>query len=395
MRDYFRPQPGRCERTRLRYAACVKKVAESTQATQEEESAESAGGARSRRWSTVTWGAIPVAALTLLLSIDHIPGTDIALTVPYAAEGPGPMFNTLGEVEGEDVIDIEGAETDPVAGNLNMTTVSVRTNMTLPQALGRWLTTDDSIVPVSQILPPDLDEDELREYNEAEFAASEGNATVAAMRYLGKPTRVIVHDLLEKSPSADALAPDDVITAVDGTAVTQPSEVQDAVRAHAPGDELAVEIARGDETRQVRITLGENPHEKGEPMMGILMTSEPAGEVTVNYNLNDVGGPSAGMIFSLAVIDKLSPGQLNHGKFVAGTGTIAESGEVGPIGGITHKLAGARDAGVELFLAPEENCDAVRTVDTGDMTVASVKNLDEAVAAMDDFAAGRPVHACG
>ena len=323
---------------------------------------------RSRRWSTVTWGAIPVAALTVLLSLDHIPGTDITLAVPYAAEGPGPMFNTLGDVNGEDVIDIEGTETDPVAGNLNMTTVSVRTNMTLPQAIGRWITTDDSIVPVSQILPPNLDEDQLREYNKAEFAASEGNATVAAMRYLGKPTRVIVHDLMEDSPSAHALE---------------------------PGDELTVEISRGDETKEVRITLGENPHEKGEPMMGILMTSEPAGDVTVNYNLNDVGGPSAGMIFSLAVIDKLSPGQLNHGKFVAGTGTIAESGEVGPIGGITHKLAGARDAGVELFLAPEGNCDAVRTVDTGDMTVASVKNLDEAVAAMDDYAAGRSVHACG
>ena len=350
---------------------------------------------RGRRFSTVAWGAIPVAALTLLLSIDHIPGTDITLAVPYAAEGPGPMFNTLGDVDGEDVIDIEGTETDPVAGNLNMTTVSVRTNMTLPQAIGRWITTDDSIVPVSQILPPNLDEDQLREYNKAEFAASEGNATVAAMRYLGKPTRVIVHDLLEDSPSADALEPGDELTAVDGNEVTQPSEVQDAVRAHAPGDELTVEISHGDETKEVRITLGENPHEKGEPMMGILMTSEPAGDVTVNYNLNDVGGPSAGMIFSLAVIDKLSPGQLNHGKFVAGTGTIAESGEVGPIGGITHKLAGARDAGVELFLAPEGNCDAVRTVDTGDMTVASVKNLDEAVAAMDDYAAGRSVHACG
>ena len=386
MRDYFCAQPGRCERTRLRYAACVKKAAEVAQA---------ADDVRGRRFSTVAWGAIPVAALTLLLSIDHIPGTDITLAVPYAAEGPGPMFNTLGDVDGEDVIDIEGTETDPVAGNLNMTTVSVRTNMTLPQAIGRWITTDDSIVPVSQILPPNLDEDQLREYNKAEFAASEGNATVAAMRYLGQPTRVIVHDLLEDSPSADALESGDELTAVDGNEVTQPSEVQDAVRAHAPGDELTVEISRGDETKEVRITLGENPHEKGEPMMGILMTSEPAGDVTVNYNLNDVGGPSAGMIFSLAVIDKLSPGQLNHGKFVAGTGTIAESGEVGPIGGITHKLAGARDAGVELFLAPEGNCDAVRTVDTGDMTVASVKNLDEAVAAMDDYAAGRSVHACG
>lgn len=350
--------------------------------------------ARTRRWSTVVWGAIPVAALTIMLSIDHIPGTDISLTVPYAAEGPGPMFNTLGQVEGHDVIEIEGTETDPVDGNLNMTTVSVRTNMTLAQAVGRWITTDDSIVPVDQILPPDLDEEEMREYNQAEFAASEGNATVAAMRYLGEPTRVVVHDLLEDSASADVLKPGDVITSIDGTEVTEPSEVQDLVRARSPNDELTVGVLRDDAPQDARVRLGENPHEKGTPMMGILMTSEPAGEVTVNYNLNDVGGPSAGMIFSLAVIDKLSPGQLNHGKFVAGTGTIAESGEVGPIGGITHKLTGARDKGVELFLAPEGNCDAVRTVDTGEMTVASVSNLEEAISAMDDYAAGREVRSC-
>ena len=171
-------------------------------------------------------------------------------------------------------------------------------------------------------------------------------------------------------------------------------QVQDAVRAHAPGDELTVEISHGDETKEVRITLGENPHEKGEPMMGILMTSEPAGDVTVNYNLNDVGGPSAGMIFSLAVIDKLSPGQLNHGKFVAGTGTIAESGEVGPIGGITHKIRGSRDEGAELFLAPKGNCDAVKQADAGDMTVAAVSTLQEAVDAMEAFAAGRDVPTC-
>ena len=133
----------------------------------------------------MVWGAIPVAALAVMMSINHVPGTNISLAVPYAAEGPGPMFNTLGEVEGEPVIDVEGTETDPVSGNLNMTTVSVRTNMSLAQAVGRWIGTDDTIVPVEQIIPPDVDEEQMRQYNQAEFAASEGNATVAAMRYLG------------------------------------------------------------------------------------------------------------------------------------------------------------------------------------------------------------------
>ena len=129
-------------------------------------------------------------------------------------------------------------------------------------------------------------------------------------------------------------------------------------------------------------------------MLGILMTSEPAGGITVNYNLNDIGGPSAGMMFSLAVIDKLTPGALNGGKFVAGTGTINEDGQVGPIGGITHKIRAAEDDGAELFLAPGGNCDAVKRVHTEHMTVAKVDNLAEAVEAMEDFAAGRDVPAC-
>ena len=114
----------------------------------------------------------------------------------------------------------------------------------------------------------------------------------------------------------------------------------------------------------------------------------------MTYNLNDVGGPSAGMIFALAVIDKLSPGELTHGRTVAGTGTINEEGQVGPIGGISHKLAGARDAGVELFLAPAGNCAEVNRVDSGEMVVAKVATLDDAVKALDDFAAGHDVLTC-
>lgn len=350
--------------------------------------------ARNRRWSTLVWGSIPVVLLAGALTADHIPGTDIRLTVPYAAEGPGPTFDTLGEVDGEPVVDIEGAETLDTGGKLNMTTVSVRTNMTLGQALGRWIATDDTIVPVEQIMPPDLDEDQVREFNQQAFVASEASATVAAMHYLDRPTTVVVHDVMEGSASEGLLQPEDLITAVAGEKVETPKEVQDAVRAKTPGETIEVTVERDGNERTESVELGENPHEKGQPMLGILMTSEPAGGISVNYNLNDIGGPSAGMMFSLAVIDKLTPGALNGGKFVAGTGTINEDGEVGPIGGITHKIRAAEDDGAELFLAPGGNCDAVTRVDTEHMTVAKVDNLAEAVQAMEDFAAGRDVPAC-
>lgn len=102
-------------------------------------------------------------ALAALVSMDHIPGTDISLTVPYAAEGPGPMFDTLGEVDGTPVVAIEGAESDDTAGELRMTTVSVRSGMTLAQALSRWLTTDDTLVPIEQVFPPDLSPEEVEQ----------------------------------------------------------------------------------------------------------------------------------------------------------------------------------------------------------------------------------------
>lgn len=341
------------------------------------------------------WGAVPVALLATLMSIDHVPGTDIKLTVPYAAQGPGPTFDTLAEVDGEPVVDIEGEPTLDTGGKLNMTTVSVRTNMTLAQALGRWITTDDTIVPVSQIFPPDVSEDEMRQVNEQAFVASEASATVAAMHYLGRPTLVQVHDVVDDGAANGILDAGDVVEKVDGTVVTQPGEVQELIRAKQPGEDVTITFQRDGRTQDAAVTLGENPHEKGQAMLGILMTSEPAGGLSVHYNLNDIGGPSAGMMFSLAVIDKLTPGELNGGAFVAGTGTINEDGEVGPIGGIEHKIRGSRDEGAELFLAPKGNCDIVSRTDAGQMTVAAVSTLDDAVKAMEDFAAGRDVATCG
>lgn len=349
---------------------------------------------RSRRLATIVWGAIPLAVLAAALSLDHIPGTDISLTVPYAAQGPGPMFNTLGEVEGVPVVEIEGADSDATEGNLNMTTVSVRTNMTLVQALTRWITTDDTIVPLEQIMPPNTNHEEMKQRNQEAFVASESAATIAAMNYLGRPTTVVVHEVMEDSAANGVLQAADIIQRVGGKDVSQPREVQRLVREHAPGDRLTVDVLRDGAPHTEEITLGANPEDAKVPMLGILMTSAPADGVQVTYNLNDVGGPSAGMVFSLAVIDKLSPGLLNGGKFVAGTGTIDESGEVGPIGGISHKIAGARDAGAELFLAPEGNCADVMRTDSGDMQVAAVKTLDDAVKAMDAFAHGQPVRSC-
>lgn len=329
-----------------------------------------------------------------LLSVDHIPGTDITLSVPYAAEGPGPTVDTLGEVEGEPVVNVEAPETFQPEGHLNMTTVSVRTNMTLAQALGRWLFTDDTIVPIENVIPQGKTDEEVQEANQQAFTQSESAATIAAMDYLNKPVRIEVAQVLDDGPASGALDDADIITTVNGDKVAEPGQVQEKIQALQPGDEVELGIVRKGEEKTVRVTLGSHPEQEDVALLGILMTSVPTEDITVDYNLQDIGGPSAGMMFTLAVIDKLSSEDLTGGQFVAGTGTIGEDGEVGPIGGIVHKVSAAQEAGAELFLAPADNCAEAVSRDTGDMVVAKVHTLDDAIEAMHNFSEGKPVEIC-
>ncbi|WP_337898109.1 S16 family serine protease, partial [Mesomycoplasma ovipneumoniae] len=144
----------------------------------------------------------------------------------------------------------------------------------------------------------------------------------------------------------------------------------------------------------VTIELGEHPEDAAAAFLGITMTSNSADGVEVTYNLEDIGGPSAGMMFSLAVVDKLSSGELNGGNFVAGTGTIAEDGAVGPIGGIVHKVDAAEELGAEVFLAPTANCEAATSREHGDMTVLAVDSLNHAIEQLAAYDAGGDYQTC-
>lgn len=319
-----------------------------------------------------------MVALTYLAMADHIPGTGIDLTVPYAAEGPGPTFDTLGEYRGEKVVDISGAELDETEGSLDMTTVEIRTGMTLAEAVRRWLS-EDTLVPIDHFIRPGETLEEVSQRNEVLFSSSESAATIAAMTYLDKPLQVRVVGVAEDSAAEGELRDGDIIRSVDGTAVTLPIEVQEAVRGKKPGDRIRLEVDREGGDRAVDVTLGSHPEQPDVPLLGVMMDATPADGITVNYNLEDIGGPSAGMMFSLAVVDKLSEGPLNGGRFVAGTGTISVTGDVGSIGGIVHKVRAARDAGAEVFLAPSANCAEAVSRDHGDMAVLKVDTLAEAI----------------
>lgn len=390
--------------------------ADSTEGTDSATSTASSAGGR-RRFRTVVVGLLPVVALVALLAIPTIPGTDVNLTVPFAAEGEGPTYDTLGEVNGTPVVDITGTDAeldDDLAdseGQLNMTTVAVRTKLSLAETMKRWLGSDDTIVPVEQVIPSDSTPEEVARRNAAAFAASESNATVAAMGYLDRPLETTVYEVADDAPAAGTLRENDVITAVDGTDVTLPAEVADAVAEHSPGDDVELTVRRGQDEVTESVTLGEVPEElrsnsaataaedageSDKAYLGVTMVAQPAGDLKVRYNLKDIGGPSAGLMFSLAVVDKLSPGDISGGKFVAGTGTISADGSVGPIGGITHKIAAAQHAGAEVFLVPSGNCsEATGTSYDGDIDLLSVDSLDGAVDAMEKYNNGGDAPTCG
>ncbi|ANE03432.1 YlbL family protein [Corynebacterium crudilactis] len=347
-----------------------------------------------RRIKTLTWGAIPLVLLASLVSIDRIPGTNINLSVPYAAEGPGPTINTLGQVDGEDVISIRGADLDEAEGNLNMTTVSVRTGMTLSQVLSRWLFTDDTIIPIEQVFPPGQSAEEVEESNRSAFVSSESSATIAAMNYLDIPVEVEVVEVLKDSAATGVFEAGDKLLDIDGTAISTPGDAQKIVRSKAPGDAITIGYERNDRKSQETITLREHPSDPAVALLGISMMSVPMSDIEVDYNLEDIGGPSAGMMFSLAVVDKLSPGALNGGKFVAGTGTIAEDGSVGPIGGIAHKVRAAEDAGAEVFLSPAANCAEAMSAKPESITVLKVDSLSQAIDQMAAYNQGADYQTC-
>ncbi|MFE2290505.1 PDZ domain-containing protein [Streptomyces sp. NPDC059452] len=348
-------------------------------------------------------------ASTLLLIV--LCCTGLLINVPYAEMSPGPTVNTLGETRGEPVLRIEGPGTYRTTGNLNMTTVRVTGadyRMNLGQAVYGWLAHDSVVVPHDTLYPDGKTEEQSTQENAEEFSQSQESAKVAALRELDIPvaTQVIVASVVKDSPSEGKLHAGDVIKAVDSTEVKEPGDVAELVTKHKPGEDVTFTIIPAKEAaaaekagrtpegdRKVTITTERAPASeeggKDRAIVGIRAGTDHRFPFTIEIKLADVGGPSAGLMFSLGIIDKLTPGSLTGGKFIAGTGTIDDEGKVGPIGGITMKLVGARDEGASYFLTPDENC-AAAAADTPDgLTLVRVKTLDDAVKSLEKISAGK------
>lgn len=328
---------------------------------------------------------VPIVVFGVLLAV---------VTVPFVSLGPGPTFDTLGEVDGKQVVQIEGTQTHPTTGHLNMTTVSQRDDLTLGEAMSLWISGQEQLVPRDLIYPPGKSRDEVDQANNADFKTSEDSAQYAALGYLKYPEAVTIATVTDPGPSAGKLKAGDAIDAVDRTPVANVEQFTSLLKKTKPGQVVSIDYRRKNEPAGVtEITLGTNK-DRDYGFLGVAVLDAPWAPFTVDFNLANIGGPSAGLMFSLAVVDKLTTGDLAGSTFVAGTGTITVDGKVGPIGGITHKMAAARAAGASVFLVPAKNCyEAMSDIPSG-LKLVKVETLGSAVDALHAMTSGAATPSC-
>lgn len=316
----------------------------------------------------------------------------VVLPVPYAISSPGPTRDVLGEHDGTPLIQISGAETFESTGELRLTTVSGTGGPGFPSSvvgvLQGWLSPWAVVQPVELLYPPDRTQDEIDESNTAEMVSSQENAAVAALTELGYevPATLVVAGTVEGSDAEGKVEEGDVIVALDGTAVPDYQELIGLLGDVEAGDTVTLTVRRHGQSVDIPIVTSEKPD--GGAQIGVFIDPAFDMPVDVTISIDDIGGPSAGTMFALGIIDKMTPEDEANGQDIAGTGTIDVTGEVGPIGGIRQKLAGSVRDGATWFLAPAANCDEVVDHVPDGLRVVRIETLHEAREAITAIGAG-------
>jgi len=344
----------------------------------------------SRRAATVLIAGLGVLACLVVV---------FAVPVPYVALIPGPTYNTLGPLGGKAVVRISGHRTYPATGHLNMVTVSyiggpgASPPFTIVAALQAWLSPHEAVVPQQELFPPGQTQRQVTKQDTEQMANSQQTAQAAALCQLGIAftTSDAVTATIRGLPAAGRLRRGDVIKAVDGTPVTCRRTAASLIEARPAGSRIRLTISRNGKISNISLTTASY---KGQPVVGVHVAESFTFPFKVTINIGNVGGPSAGLMFALAIIDKITPANLTGGRFIAGTGEIEADGAVDPIGGIQQKMVAARAAGATVFLAPAGNCgDTSGAVPPG-LRVVKVSSLSGAIAALKALKAGTQVPAC-
>jgi len=316
-----------------------------------------------------------------LIAIALLFQTDYLLVKPGSAEELRPL------------ITVEGADQQDT-GKLFLVTVAHQRANLLQAAYG-MLHPHMEVLPLEEVIPPGMTEQEYRDLLDMWMKESQLLAQLIALRYVGYEVEIasegtIVEGFLEKSPSEGILKQGDIIIAVDDVPVAMASEVITEVQNRRVGDPVDLTIIRDEVTREVIITTGTNPGNPQAPALGIYIRTlhwEPVLPVAIEMKTGDIGGPSAGLMFVLEIINQLTPGDITGGKLIAGTGVIDANEQVGRIGGVFQKVIAAERAGAQYFIVPEGNYDQAKKA-AGEIELVPVSNLQEAMEFLQGINAG-------
>lgn len=306
---------------------------------------------------------------------------------------PGPVEDTLR------IVEIADERTYASTGQLLLTTVSVDSDLRARDLLTILLSREIDRVPREALFPSGTGVEEVRRANRVAMDESQVIAAVAALRYLGhevdlEPVGAEIVGTLEGSPAEEVLEAGDVVVAVDDEEVSSAEEAVDAIRGLPAGRSLHLSVQRrgSSEVEEVRINLEEDPDDVERGRIGALLGDKIALPVDVAIDAGPIGGPSAGLMFALAVVDLLTAEDLTTGTVIAGTGSVDAHGEVRAMGGVRQKLVASTDRPerpATVFLVPAANAgDARRAPIDRRVLVVPVHDLAQAVDALRSVARG-------
>lgn len=321
------------------------------------------------------------------------------IPAPYVIEMPGPVYDTLSTVQdadGQDVslISIDGADTYPTEGTLSLLTVYVGgspdDHPSWLDVVSAWFRPDYAVIPMDLIYAPGTTHQDEVDASAIQMSNSQQEAVAAALTSLGisYESQIVVEEPMKGYPAEGKLENGDIILSANGVPVANVSDLRALIKDIGVGGSIDIEFERGGVAKTVSLGIVASEQDNSTPVIGVYTSGKYIFPFDVTIQLSNVGGSSAGMMFALGIIDELTPGALNGGAKVSGTGEITAAGEVGRIGGIVQKAYAARDSGAEWILLPSGNCDDLYGNVPDGIREVPVDTLDDALAALKTIKAG-------
>jgi len=329
-----------------------------------------------------TWTAFVSALAFICLAV-----LLVVVPVPFVSWSPGGTRDTLGNVGNEPMIKVRGIDTYPTTGRLDMTIVAITpadARLSLPQALlAYWLPHRDTL-PRDAVYAPGKSAEEVENEDADMMETAQDDAVVAALRADGMPVTEMpaIYSVTVGGPAHKQLMPGDLVVSVDGVATPDTDAVAERIRGHHIGEKVRFVVIRDKKQTDVTVTTVESNAQPDVPVVGITLGTGYRYAPEISFDLGQqIGGPSAGLVFALAIYDKITDGALLAGRHLAGTGQITPNGDVEGIGGIQEKIAAAQKAGATAFLVPAANCRDLDGVNTS-MALIKVSTLRDAIKAV-------------